>query len=202
MSHKSRKRSLRHALWVSLALHGIFILTIGTLDFGKTPRTSSISMLVEIANHHPDKATNTRRVPSHPKNAKNQTKTIETIEKSDSQKSPELPQASEPVIDSSPGNPQSALQAYIADFSQMLDRKKFYPRNALLREEEGKVIVALSILTDGTIVELTVEEPSPYDSLNRAALQAVRDLPPLEPLPFGAPSRVHVHIPLEYKLSR
>ena len=65
-----------------------------------------------------------------------------------------------------------------------IDRQKKYPNEAASMHKEGKVILSFVINLEGVIRNLKIVKPSPYEVLNEAALQAVRDSNPfLRPPP-------------------
>jgi len=105
----------------------------------------------------------------------------------------------------SPGQGGAALsegQRYLLTLIQRLDALKTYPRDSLLREEEGLVILTLVIHPNGQIESSEVSNPSPFLSLNRAALEAARKLPALPPLPSEWTKSIRVKIPISYRLTR
>lgn len=103
------------------------------------------------------------------------------------------------------GDPQSRAHEsdlYVAQVTQLINRHKIYPRMAIDREEEGRVVVAVTLARDGTIIDSRVEEPSPFDRLNKAALQAISSISRFPTLPASISSPMHLHIPLIYTIER
>jgi protein TonB len=83
---------------------------------------------------------------------------------------------------------------------RLLNQAKRYPRLALLREEEGQVLVAIDVAADGTITDVRVEESSAFESLNRGALATVRALGKLPPVPAELGEGAHLHVPILFQL--
>ena len=99
-----------------------------------------------------------------------------------------------------PGNSASpnALGEYIAELRRRIDRAKVYPALASAREQEGTVTIGLTINADGTIRSAEIESAAGFAALNTAALDAVRALKGLPPLPTGLP--VHLHVPVAFRI--
>lgn len=93
------------------------------------------------------------------------------------------------------------LNPYLQTITSLIEAKKEYPKSALLREEEGKVVVAITIDRNGQLTELIIEEPSPFKNLNQAALETVRKVSfPAVPATLSAP--LHLHVPLAFKIQK
>jgi TonB family protein len=60
---------------------------------------------------------------------------------------------------------------------------KYYPRIARKRGFEGQPVVAFTLGNGGELLELFIEEPSPFKLLNEAALDAVKSASPYPPIP-------------------
>jgi protein TonB len=65
-----------------------------------------------------------------------------------------------------------------------IESVKKYPEQAKAMQKEGSVTVQFVVSLSGTVKDIQVIEPSRYDILNKAALQAVRDASPF-PKPPG-----------------
>jgi periplasmic protein TonB len=89
---------------------------------------------------------------------------------------------------------------YVDKVSQLINHNKIYPKEAIDREEEGKVVVAVTLNSAGQILAAEVEEKSPYPLLNDAALQTVRSIKRFPPFPQILTETLHLHIPLIYKI--
>ncbi len=76
-----------------------------------------------------------------------------------------------------------------------------YPRVSKNLGESGRVTVAVSVLRDGAISEVRIAEPSAYDRLNLAAIDTVRRVARLDPLPksYGA-DKYNALVPIDFSL--
>jgi TonB family protein len=68
--------------------------------------------------------------------------------------------------------------------------------------EQKKVVVIFTILKDGTITDPEITEASGEESVDQAALQALKAASPLPPLPMGAPKTIRVKYKFEWKITR
>ncbi len=111
---------------------------------------------------------------------------------------PDLPQAVAPTGDPSASSPET--DAYILAVLKIINQRKVYPPEAIDRGEEGRVMVAVSVSADGQVLDVRIEEPSPFARLNAAALQTVSNIKSFPPLPSGVAAPIHLHIPLVYRV--
>lgn len=93
-------------------------------------------------------------------------------------------------------------ELYLLGVLKRIQKARSYPRESLLREEEGDVTVSLTIGRDGSIAALELAKPCPFESLNRSALRSVRAAGPFAPLPDLWNRSIRVRIPLHYELNR
>ncbi len=133
--------------------------------------------------------------------------------KAKSQPSSEVPAAqSQPAnaADSKPQNAEpgdpAAIQResdiFIGTVTRLLEQKKIYPQPAIDREEEGKVIVGLTLDREGLVTAVNLEESSPFNLLNEAALRTVRAVGHFPRVPDVVPAPIHLHVPLVYRIER
>jgi protein TonB len=115
---------------------------------------------------------------------------------------PVTPAAEEVTYDEAArgGNAGSELQRYVGSLVQRLNEAKRYPRAAILREEEGRVIIGMRINPDGSVADVHIDVPSPFESLNRAALDTMRVVGKLPPPPTVNHSALRLRIPLNFEL--
>lgn len=105
---------------------------------------------------------------------------------------------------------ESAETRYVTDLAHLLDRNKQYPRESILREQEGRVVVSVSIDRDGIVHEKSVATPSPFHLLNLAALETVTRIgkfpaPPvalLHELGAHGTGSLRLKIPLSFQIDR
>lgn len=92
--------------------------------------------------------------------------------------------------------------AYVAEVTKLIHQRKIYPRSAIEREEEGRVVIGVSVNRAGKILNSVIEVASPFSSLNQAALDTIQSIGQFPALPANAPEPMHLHIPLQFKISR
>lgn len=116
-----------------------------------------------------------------------------------------LPPADQPAAengDTASGTTETTLapgvmNAYLSDVATRIHHVKRYPKEAKIKGEEGLVEISIAVAADGKIANSSVEKPSPYESLNQEALEAVKRLGSLPPPPSGA---ILIHIPIQFQL--
>ena len=101
-----------------------------------------------------------------------------------------------------PNGDPNAANEYISLVTNLINTKKIYPQLSIEREEEGRVIVAVSISRDGNVLAVTVESGCHYQRLNLAAVQTVNSLGKFPSVPIQLPEPLHLHIPLVYSITR
>ncbi|MBL7714399.1 MAG: energy transducer TonB [Bdellovibrionales bacterium] len=105
--------------------------------------------------------------------------------------------------DTAAGNPNPAAEAaYVNEIVRLINQAKRYPKMALIREEEGQVMISVDVASDGTVSNPKIEKPSPYDSLNQGALDTLKQMGKLPPAPASLKNGIHLHIPILYQISR
>jgi TonB family protein len=67
--------------------------------------------------------------------------------------------------------------------------------------ENRHVVATFTILRDGKIVSPEIIESSGVDSADKAALEALKNASPLDPLPLGAPKSVQIRYQFDWKVS-
>lgn len=103
------------------------------------------------------------------------------------------------------GDPQSLAHEtglFIQQVARLIDQKKLYPKEALNREEEGKVVVAMTLARDGSLIDAKVEQPSSFSRLNQAALQTIQNIGRFPPIPETIPVPLHLHVPIQFRIER
>jgi protein TonB len=100
------------------------------------------------------------------------------------------------------GEPADERQLYLVDMIRRIQKARTYPRESLLREEEGQVLVELTIAQDGAIANLQLLKASPFDALNRSAVDSIRRAGPFAPLPSAWSRAIRVRVPVLYSLER
>ena len=83
-----------------------------------------------------------------------------------------------------------------------VDEFKRYPASARVDRAEGKVVVKAVINEDGDLGEVEVLQSSGYPTLDKAAVETMRQAAPFHlPHPLGQP-RMTIKIPMSYRLDR
>jgi protein TonB len=69
-----------------------------------------------------------------------------------------------------------AVNAFAADYEAALDTKSAcdkpeYPRASLVNEEQGTVVLALQVATDGKVADSKIEKSSGFKNLDKATMK-------------------------------
>ncbi len=81
------------------------------------------------------------------------------------------------------------------------NRKPDYPAQAVERQWEGRVILRVEVLPDGSVGEIEVATSSGHAILDRAAVAAVRDWHFTPATAQGQPVRSLVEVPISFRLT-
>lgn len=80
-----------------------------------------------------------------------------------------------------------------------IEANKSYPPMSRRLGHTGLVVVAFTLLEDGSIINLRVDKPSPYDRLNDSALDAVKKVQKFKPIPKElGESKMDIKIPVKF----
>lgn len=83
-----------------------------------------------------------------------------------------------------------------------VEELKRYPAAARIERAEGKVVVKAVINEDGSVGEIEVVQSSGFPSLDKAAMETIKQAAPFHlPHPLGRP-RLTIKIPISYRLDR
>ena len=103
-----------------------------------------------------------------------------------------------------PSAPSASRYATTNDYFSMvrmkIESRKRYPSSARRNQHEGKVVVRFTILPDGSVQGLSLAGACPHQSLNEAAIKAVRSASPFTKPPpklFSGPITVEIGIVFE-----
>ncbi len=91
--------------------------------------------------------------------------------------------------------------AYVDQLYSQIESHKKYPREALLRREQGRVEISFILQKNGQITDLTVSQGA-SPALDRAALDAVRKVTDLFPPPLELQAPLRLSVPLRFDLRR
>ena len=98
------------------------------------------------------------------------------------------------IVDGGSGTNTDELNAYRAAIRREIERHKRYPARAKMMRKQGVVSVSFSVSSDGSLSGERVTNSSGDESLDNAALEAVRSARPVGPKPAGFASSVSVPI--------
>lgn len=105
---------------------------------------------------------------------------------------------------------ETAETRYISDLTKLLNRNKLYPRESMMREQEGNVVLAVSLDHDGVVHDSRIEKPSPFQLLNDAALATIAHIGrfPAPPASLVSSDGLHgvgsltLKIPVSFRIER
>ncbi len=86
-----------------------------------------------------------------------------------------------------------------------LNKFKKYPKNSLINEEEGKVIIMVKIDKNGNILSANFKKPCKFENLNNEALRLFKDASPLPKPPenlFDGKDSIILNMPIEYDVKK
>lgn len=102
--------------------------------------------------------------------------------------------------------PRPATKADYGWLAESLHRRiielRHYPSTARLNGWEGKVVLKVSIRNDGQLKDVEVVKSSGHESLDQAAMEAVRRACPLHMKHELTAPMVVLHLPVSYSLNR
>jgi TonB family protein len=92
------------------------------------------------------------------------------------------------------------LDQYFTELRKLVEQRKFYPKKALRMRQSGSVEICLEIDKNGNFHGIHIKTPSPFGSLNKAALSLVEEISRFKPLPKSLGKKITFNIPLKYAL--
>lgn len=94
-----------------------------------------------------------------------------------------------------------ARQFYVSDSIKKIRSKTKYPQRALDRNQAGNVRVAVVVDRGGNLISSNIIESSPYDLLNKEALEAIKRSAPFPALPEAiSGTRFEFSVPMRWAL--
>lgn len=95
-----------------------------------------------------------------------------------------------------------ALAAYGRELAGAVATHRRYPRVALLRQWQGTAVLQLELAADGRLLGVRVLSSSGHDTLDRQALDMVREAVPLPSLPAALAGRpLMVEVPVVFRIT-
>lgn len=115
----------------------------------------------------------------------------------------EAPRPSQPPMTSrSTAIDAGALAAYGRELAGAVATHQRYPRVALLRQWQGTAVLQLELAADGRLLGVRVLSSSGHDTLDRQALDMVREAVPLPTLPAALAGRpLTVEVPVVFRIT-
>ncbi|TKB67057.1 MAG: energy transducer TonB [Nitrospira sp.] len=108
------------------------------------------------------------------------------------------------ALSPAPSNPQTKRDyGWLSEaILRRVEELKRYPASARVDRTEGKVVIKAVITEDGNLGEVEVFQSSGYPTLDKAAIDTLRQAAPFHlPHPLGQP-RMTIKIPMSYRLDR
>jgi len=113
----------------------------------------------------------------------------------------EYSQSSSDLAKNFPSSQDEILSLYLAELRSLFERKKSYPTLSRKMGETGRVIVSLTLLPDGQIIDVKIKTKSQFARLNQGALETVSGTEKYKPLPDSyKKENLIVDIPIEFSL--
>jgi len=141
------------------------------------------------------------RPAEHPEPEQDASETAEAGEAASRVSSVAEPDSSSAATNPTLSGRDDAARTFLTEFMAELSRHKYYPRSARVRQQQGKVVVKLSLQRDGAIEEIELEQPSRYPALNRAAVRSVRRMNRFKPFPESLNRDVwRLSVPFRYSI--
>ena len=98
---------------------------------------------------------------------------------------------------------KTLLNQYLQEIAAKIAAVRQYPKNARTEGWEGTVLLKLRIVASGQVEKVELIAKSKYESLNEAALQAIRKAQPFPPFSRGLTLQaITVNIPIRFTLAK
>jgi periplasmic protein TonB len=106
-----------------------------------------------------------------------------------------------PGIDSSGEDLSSLRKEFSSSIWRGIAKAKYYPRIAQNRRWEGKPVIEFLLGKNGDLLEYSISVASPYEILNQAALDAVKNATPYPKIPESLKlNSIRIRLPISFKL--
>lgn len=100
------------------------------------------------------------------------------------------------------GGQKGAERSYFSELSAKLARYKRYPNRARRLNEEGIVVLFITVSRDGTVLESYISKSSGHPKLDDAVLSMLKKASPLPAFPDDmAQPKLSINIPIDFKLN-
>ncbi len=199
-----RKARRRIPAWVfSVILHfsAVALLSFFGLRGDEPPSITPNPLKIALSPGQSTPSLRQAQQPAHPPSHRTWSPSTDRLERN-----PPLPQipsgASSPQIEAPdfPVNGSTSQgSTYLGYLRSQIESHKKYPREAVLRREEGLVEVSLTLQKNGRLTDLSISQ-SASPVLDRAALDAIRALPDLPAPPADLQAPLNLKIPIRFEL--
>jgi periplasmic protein TonB len=183
-----------------LMLHLGLIFGLGILKL-KEKHTSQQSpgvMTVKVATHE---ARPTKVVPVIPHRSTSKLTPRPSIQPETQEKVSTVPAQAVEGTGNSEGRAATAKDLYISEVRSKIESNKFYPLISRRMGQTGIVVVAFTLLKDGSIMDLHVHKSSRFERLDASALDAVKKVGRFNPIPNEInQSQMDITVPLKFYL--
>jgi len=89
---------------------------------------------------------------------------------------------------------------YFEDLKAHIEQHKHYPMMSRKLGQTGKVVVAFTLLGDGSFINIHLHQSCPFERLNLAALDAVKSVGRFRPIPKELGEKfMDIQVPIEYQ---
>ena len=96
---------------------------------------------------------------------------------------------------------QEKIAKWVKLINYEIEEKLMYPISAKKRAQTGRVLVSISVLTSGEIVDVGVELSSNFIYLDQFAIKTIQNIESFTPAPFKAKNKIFTFIlPISFKL--
>ena len=98
------------------------------------------------------------------------------------------------------GISKKIINQYVTQIYKLIDSKKKYPRQSLIRKEEGSVLLQIIIKNNGKLISIKSLKAK-YQRLVDSSFDAVEDAAPFPPFPSEiTKSKLIIEVPVIYKI--
>jgi protein TonB len=90
---------------------------------------------------------------------------------------------------------------YFNRLARHISQFRLYPASSRSRNEQGRVVMRVTVARDGHLLDVKVEKSSGYPTIDAAEIETIRKASPFPPLPPDIPGeRVVFILPITYEL--
>lgn len=198
---KARRRIPAWGFSVILHISAVALLSFFGLPGDEPPSITPSPLEIALSPGQSTPSLRQTQQSAHPPSHRTWSPSTDRLERN-----PPLPQipsgASSPQIEAPdfPVNGSTSQgSTYLGYLRSQIESHKKYPREAVLRREEGRVEVSLTLQKNGRITDLFISQ-SASPVLDRAALEAIRALPDLPAPPADLQAPLNLKIPIRFEL--